>query len=231
MLPVVILCGGISTRLQPLTAHKPKSLIDVIGKPFIDHQLNLLKENHVQNVILCIGKYGEQIRDYVGTGEKWGVSVKYSDDGKLLLGTGGALLHAYDILPHEFILINGDSYLDFDYNKAVKRYYDYKLPMLITIFPVTISATGYGNIRLHHGKIVEYNKSGNYMDYIDYGFTIMQKNIIDNYKKSNSFDLSIIYSDMINKKLVSCYLPPKVFHEIGSFEGLELTKKYIRGKL
>jgi len=236
MIPVVILCGGLSTRLYPSTIDKPKSMIEIFGKPFIDHQLTLLQKNDVKEVILCIGKFGEQIKSYVDNGERWNMSVKYSDDGERLLGTGGALLNAYPILPDEFILMYGDSYLDFDYTKAIKRFYYSKEPLLLSIFPVNLlKIPCHGNIYEKYGRIFDYNKNADF-PYVDYGFTIMKKEVLSKFfiplpVDIIPLDLSIIYKNAIRNGIVSCYVPPKVFYEIGSPEGLTLATEYIRSKI
>ena len=232
MMPIVVLCGGTSTRLQPLTAKKPKSMVKVLGKPFIDHQLTLMQENDVKKVILCIGKFGDQIRDYVGNGKKWGMSVKYSDDGEQLLGTGGALKNAYDMLPEEFIVMNGDSYLDIYYNPIVQKFIESKKPLLMTVYPVLDGS--YKNVHVRYGKIINYDKTGKNPDLncIDYGFTPMKKWLLKHIP-DGIFDFSVIYSNAIALKDAACYKSPKVFHEMGSYEGLEETTQYIkfRGKL
>src|SRR5262249_4931146 len=105
MLPVVILAGGLGTRLHPLTERIPKSLLPVAGRPFIYHQLELLREQGVARVVLCVGHLGGQIRDAVGDGRRFGVAVEYSFDGGQLLGTGGALREALPLLGSAFFML------------------------------------------------------------------------------------------------------------------------------
>src|ERR1700734_2407964 len=97
MLPVAVLAGGAASRLHPLTKATPKSLVEVAGKPFIVHQLNLLRREGVERVVLCVGHLGEKIEEFVGD---------------RLLGTGGALRHALPLLGKAFFVLYGDSYLD-----------------------------------------------------------------------------------------------------------------------
>src|SRR5437868_13487271 len=92
--PVVILAGGMATRLGDITRATPKALIDVNGEPFVAHQLRLLKERGIDQVLLCVGYLGEQIVEQVGNGRGFGLGVQYSFDGPRLLGTGGVIKKA-----------------------------------------------------------------------------------------------------------------------------------------
>ena len=62
MISIAILAGGLATRLHPITQMRPKSLIDIAGKPFIFRQLDYLKKKGIQHVVICVGHLGEMIR-------------------------------------------------------------------------------------------------------------------------------------------------------------------------
>ena len=109
MTSVAILAGGLATRIRPLTEKFPKSLIDINGRPFIDYQLQMLKANGLSDVVLCVGYEGRQIEDHLGDGARHGLKVRYSYDGRELVGTGGALRKALPLLSDPFLVIYGDS--------------------------------------------------------------------------------------------------------------------------
>ena len=111
-LPVAILAGGLATRLRPLTERIPKALVDVAGKPFVEHQLDLLRRHGVNRVVLCVGYLGDMVEAALGDGSRWGIDVRYAFDGEMLLGTGGALRKALPLLGENFLVLYGDSYLD-----------------------------------------------------------------------------------------------------------------------
>src|SRR5690349_19498755 len=118
-----ILAGGLATRLRPITEKIPKSLVEVAGKPFIDHQLTLLQIKGFKRVVLCLGHLGEQVAEVVGDGRRWGLTVEYSYDGPVQLGTAGALRQARSLLGEVFWALYGDSYLNFNY-RAVSEYFE-----------------------------------------------------------------------------------------------------------
>ena len=97
--PVAILAGGLATRLWPITQTIPKALVTIAGKPFLEHQLGLLRQQGVSRVVLCVGHLGEMIQDAFGYGS--GIEIAYSFDGPVLLGTAGAVRQALPMLGPE----------------------------------------------------------------------------------------------------------------------------------
>src|SRR5689334_12852457 len=120
--PAALLAGGLATRLRPITEKVPKAMVEVAGRPFIDHQLALLRRNGVRRVVLCLGYLGEQVERHVGDGSDRGLEVRYSHDGERLLGTGGALLRAAPLLGPAFWVLYGDSYMDIDYAAVLRHF-------------------------------------------------------------------------------------------------------------
>jgi len=117
-IPIAILAGGLATRLRPITEKIPKSLVPVAGKPFLAHQLELLRARGIKRIVLCIGYLGEMIQKDFGDGSAYGVHLDYSFDGPKLLGTGGALKRALPKLGNEFFVLYGDSYLPIEYKPS-----------------------------------------------------------------------------------------------------------------
>ncbi len=105
----VILAGGYGKRLKPLTDEKPKPMIEVLDKPIIEWQIKWLKNNGIDDIIICVGYMKEHIINYIGSGSKWSVKVGYTVEDEPL-GTGGALKNAEALLSREesFFMLNGD---------------------------------------------------------------------------------------------------------------------------
>ncbi len=230
MPPIAILAGGLATRLHPITLTIPKSLVEVAGKPFIFHQLKLLKHKGISEVVLCVGKYGDQIQDYVGDGNDWGLKVDYSFDGPIQLGTGGALKKATKMLPDVFFVIYGDSYLDTDMLPVFEKFRAEGRPSLMTVYHNN-NKYGKSNILFENGEIVRYDKvltSG--MEHIDYGLSLFEKKVFDEWPQDKAFDLSEVHTRLIQRKEVSAFEVSERFYEVGSHEGLKETAEYIKNK-
>ncbi len=109
----VILVGGPGTRLQPLTYSKPKSMVPILNKPFIEYTIAYLKQFGINDIILTLSYLPEVIRDYFGDGSGLGVRLTYCVE-KDPMGTAGAVKNAEQYLHSTFIVLNGDIFTDLD---------------------------------------------------------------------------------------------------------------------
>jgi len=228
MFPVVIIAGGLATRMRPLTEKIPKSMLDINGKPFIEHQLKLLSSKGVTNVILCLGFLGEQIKDFVKDGRRFNINVDYSFDGKKLLGTGGAIKNLSVKLPENFFVLYGDSYLNIDYKTVEEAYKKAGKKALMTVYK-NEGKFDASNVVFKNDEIVLYSKKIKTpeMNYIDYGLGVFNKSVFDELPEDENFDLAYIYEKLsLNKELSGCEVFER-FYEAGSPRGLEDLKKIL----
>src|SRR4051812_46909940 len=119
-LPVIVLCGGLGTRLRPAVCDRPKALAPVGERSFLAMQLELLRARGARHFVLCVGHQAEQIEAAFGDGSELGVRIDYSHDGPQLLGTGGALKRAERFFAPAAIVVNGDTYIDVDLARLVR---------------------------------------------------------------------------------------------------------------
>jgi mannose-1-phosphate guanylyltransferase len=109
----VLLVGGEGTRLRPLTAHRPKALVPLLNQPLLAHELQLLAAHGVTRVVLAVGYGAEALRQGLGDGSAWGVSLTYVEDPRPL-GTAGAIRNVREHLDGPFVCMNGDLVYDVD---------------------------------------------------------------------------------------------------------------------
>jgi NDP-sugar pyrophosphorylase family protein len=121
-LPVLILCGGLGTRLLPVLADRPKALAPIAGRPFLELQIGLLRDQGARHFVLCVGHRAAQVREEFGDGSRLGVRIDYSIEGDRLLGTGGAIRLAERFFDPAAVVVNGDTYLDVDHNRVVRHH-------------------------------------------------------------------------------------------------------------
>jgi NDP-sugar pyrophosphorylase family protein len=230
--PVVILAGGLATRLRPITEKIPKAMLDIAGKPFIDHQLNLLKEKGIENVILCVGYLGEMIEAHIKNGSAYNLQVTYSYDGDKLLGTGGALRNIGERLPDTFFVLYGDSYLDIEYQKVENAYRLSGKKALMTVYR-NEGRWDSSNVIFQNNELIRYSKKNKTeeMNYIDYGLGILNKQIFKEFENVTAFDLAGIYEKLAEEKQLFGYEVFERFYEVGSKEGIKELEQKISGKV
>ncbi len=229
-LPVAILAGGVANRLRPVTSIIPKALVPVAGEPFVSHQLRVLRRQGVSRVILCVGYLGEQVRDFVGDGGRFGLDVAYSFDGDVLMGTGGALRLAMPLLGDAFFVLYGDSYLDVALAPIALAFRRHGLPALMTVFR-NEGRWDTSNVLFDGTRVVRYDKRAPSaeMRYIDYGLGILTAEVLARESAERPFDLSDVYAVLATSGRLAGYEVTRRFYEIGTPAGLAETDQYLRG--
>ncbi|MBT5868096.1 MAG: NTP transferase domain-containing protein [Nitrospinaceae bacterium] len=226
---LVLLAGGLASRLQPLTEKMPKAMLEVAGEPFISHQLRLFKREGLQDIVICAGHLGNQIEEYVGDGSKFGLKVRYSLDGSALLGTGGAISNALPMLEDQFWVMYGDSFLNISFQPILEYYFSQGCSGLMTVL-LNKNQWDKSNVIFRDDRIVKYSKAGiaSGMNYIDYGLGILNKSAFSLWKLGGKFDLASVYCELVSKGELAGYEVAQRFYEIGSLSGLEETREYVK---
>lgn len=228
---VVILTGGLGTRLKSVAPDLPKALVPVAGKPFVERQFDLLKRNGLVEVLLCVGHYADQIEKHVGDGSRFGMCVKYSyEDPAHLLGTGGALVHALPHLDESFFLLYGDSYLPTDYRAIARAFQNGDRKAMMSVYR-NEGLWDKSNVRVDGDRVVFYSKSAKpgEADCIDYGLSAYRKFVIQAYRDVlPPLDLARIQEDLVIRGEMGAFAVPDRFYEIGKPEGLSELEAALR---
>lgn len=234
LLPCVILAGGLGTRMWPLTERLPKALVPVLGRPFIEWQLEWLRSLQVTDVLLSIGYRGAQVRDHVGDGRRFGLRIRYVDEGASLRGTGGALRLALDrrLLPDAFFVLYGDSYLKLDLADVERVWRESGLPALMTVFP-NGDRWDQSNAAFEHGLVLRYDKGhrerhGPRMRWIDYGLSILTSDVVREGVPEGAADVADLFRTLAREGKLAGYEARHRFYEIGSPDGLAALEAHLR---
>ncbi len=231
---VVVLMGGLGTRLKEYTKNCPKSMVEVEGKPFFDYQLNLMVKQGFKKFLFLVGFGGEQIEDYYGDGAELKISITYCYDGERLLGTGGAIRRAYHLLEEEFMVIYGDSFMDIDYEETIYRFALGKEEGKESLMTVLRNKNLFdkSNVLIKEGTLLLYDKHNPIpeMEYIDYGICLYLKKLWRDYEDGEAFDISKIQKEQSILGKMAVHIVTKRFYEIGSQKSLEEFSEYVKGR-
>jgi NDP-sugar pyrophosphorylase family protein len=226
----VIFAGGLGTRLRPFTYEIPKVMIPVREKPFLEYILKLLKKNGLDKIVLCIGYLGKQIEDYFENGRSLGIDIRYSyEDENKLLGTGGALKNAEQLLDDEFVVLNGDTFLDINYQDLISFFHEKgKMGVLAgflnnpKIMPNNMEIDG-------KNKVINYNKEMEIKNNcVDAGVSVFKKNILNLISENKKVSLETeIYPLLIRQNEFFVYPTDRRFYDVGTFERLKIFSQII----
>jgi NDP-sugar pyrophosphorylase family protein len=224
--PVCILAGGLGTRLGEAVRETPKSLLQVAGRPFLLHQLELLAAHGAQEVVLCVGYLGEQVAERIG-GEQFGIRIAYSDDGPGPAGTLGAVRRAAPLLGERFLVLYGDTYLRLDYRAAAAAWARSGLPALMTVLRWNPA-----NADFDGERVTAHDKRSPLptMRWIDYGLGGLTSEALERVAEELT-DLSDLYGELARRGELFGYEASERFYEIGTPETLSETDAFLSGRL
>lgn len=232
----VILAGGLATRMRPRTLTTPKFLLEVAGRPFAAWLLERLASCGYDEALVCVAHLGDDVRAYVGDGARFGLSVRYSDEGPTLLGTGGALRNALDDLAPTFLVTYGDSYLPFDYAaplRLLERAGDadgvmsaYKNDGKWDASNVAIRSDARGD-----AWIARYEKGATdpALDHIDYGALALRREVVAALPPGVPSGLDRVQHDLAARGRMRAIVATERFFEIGSEAGLDALERELSG--
>ena len=172
---VAILAGGLGKRLRPLTADRPKALVEVCGRPIVEWQIELLKRRGFREFVILAGYRWERLVQHLGSGKNLGVKISYVVEDEPL-GTGGAIKNAEHVLRDDmFLVLNGDVITDLDPTKLIEIVTeDHKSVAGIALVPMR---SPYGVVKVSNGYVEEFVEKPRLDYWINAGVYVMKPEI------------------------------------------------------
>ena len=221
----VIFCGGRGERLRPITDTIPKPMVDVNGKPFLEHLINQLKTQGISEFILCAGYKKEVIEDYFGDGAKFGVKIKYSR-GPLEWEQAKRLWEAKDLIDDYFLMLYADNYVPaFNLNNATEFYFSKGKALSLVIF----SKTEKNNLKIDENNLITvYDKTRTEvgLNYVELGYMIANKEKVFEEIDGTNVSFQEIIKKLVAKKEVAGLITRFKYQSISDIERLNKTKEY-----
>jgi NDP-sugar pyrophosphorylase family protein len=200
----------------------------VAGRPFIEHQLELLRREGVRRVVLCLGHFGEKVAAHLGDGRAFGLALQYSSDGERLLGTGGALRQAAPLLGRVFWVLYGDSYTDVPLAPMLGAFAASDAWGLMAVLR-NEGRWDRSNVLFREGRLLCYDKHAPSpeMAHIDYGVALLRLEALERIPPQQPYDLADLYRSLVEEERMIGYEVTRRFYEIGSPAGLEETRAHL----
>jgi len=221
-LQTVILAGGTGKRVFPLVVNKPKPMFKILGKPLIEHVIEILKEASLKDFIIVVGHNGEQIREYLADGSKLGVNIDYTVQKKAL-GMANALETTKGLVEDNFFVVNADDIFESSLiEEMAKQFKEDSADIVLSCKPVE-ETWKFGIIRVEDDKVTDFvekpPRGQEPSNLAVVGVYIMTKRIFDYYKKIPVSDHQ--YEDAIQK-----FIQNKNVVKAVSYDGFFAGYKY-----
>jgi len=227
----VILCGGLGTRLRPLTDNLPKPMVQVNDKPFLHHLLMQLSEQGIARFALLTGYLGETIHEYFGDGSRWGWSIRYSH-GPAEWDTGRRIWEARGLFDTQFLLLYSDNFVQFSLRRLKVLHQRQNVPITLLLAP-----KAKGNIRVSaEGRIEAYDKSrsGEGFDYVEVGYMLIERDLVleDFPSKEGfpNFNFSALLQIFAQQSRIAGLVVLDPYHSISDPARLQLMCEYLKQK-
>ena len=219
----LIMAGGEGADLRPITYEIPKPLIPVHGRPILEHQINMLKKNNIDNIFVAINKNQDSIRDKFGDGSKHDVRIKYLVEEKPL-GTAGALSMIKDKINTSFIMMNVDTLISPDIHEVID--FHKKQRTAATIVLATASdPTSYGVVRMRGEKVLEFVEKPKQApsNLINAGMTVFEPDVFR--YVFGKMMIKDLFQKLCKENQLSGFLHDGPVFDVGTHEGYEKAIK------
>lgn len=229
---VVILCGGLGTRLKGVVNDRPKPMAEINGLPFLDILIDYVANCGFTRFILCVGYKGDFIKKYYEDKEN-GLTFFVSQEDKPL-GTAGAIKNAEPFIKSDiFLVLNGDSFCPININDFLTFHINKKALLSIALTH-TEHSSDYGIIRINDNqKILSFTEKTrvNNISLINAGVYFFDKTILKEIKTGQKVSLEYdLFPAILNKDIYG-YVTNEKLIDIGTPERLEMAKEYfLKGK-
>lgn len=222
----LILAGGFGTRLKDVLKDVPKPMAPVMGKPFLEYQIRLLREQGINEIILGVYHMSDQIKSYFGNGKRFAVEITYSEENTPL-GTAGAIKNAQKYLDDTFIVLNGDSYSPVDI-KEMLNFHRAKKSKFTICLTKTDDTAHYGSVSMDGSKLSAFlEKSDSKTGVINSGIYMFEPEIFDYIESDKNVSLEKeIFPKLVSAGLLYGYNSDSYFMDIGRPETYAKFKDY-----
>lgn len=227
----VILAGGKGTRLGPLTLTRPKPMVEILGKPFLEYQIAQLREQGFKRVLLLLGYLPEMVRDYFADGRAFGIKIEYSVSA-VEDETGRRLKLAEPFLDPYFLLMYCDNYWPMSMIRLWQRYMAAGAPAMITVYS---NKDGYtrNSVRVEaDGFVSVYDKTCSHpgLNGVEISYAILSKKIIRTLSDANVLFETAVYPTLAERRELSAFVSDHRYLSVGAPHRLPLTEEFFRRK-
>jgi histidinol-phosphate phosphatase family protein len=224
----VILAGGRGERLRPFTDIRPKPMLEIHGRPFLEYQLEMLRGQGFERVMLLLGYLPEVVQDYFGDGGRWGLHIDYSI-GPVEDNTGRRIKRAEPLIDPHFLLLYCDNYWPMRMDRMWERFQQSGAPAMLTVYR---NADGYTRNTLRvdpDGYIAVYDKQRHAPDLqgVEISYGIFDRELLSMLPEENVSFEETLYPVLAKRRQLVAYITEHRYYSVGSAQRLPLTEMFL----
>jgi NDP-sugar pyrophosphorylase family protein len=221
---VVIMAGGDGARLRPITYEIPKPLIPIRGRPVLEHQINMLKSYDVRRIIIATDRSEDKLREYIGNGGKFGVSIDYVVEQKPM-GSLGALQLMKDSMRNTFAVLNVDTLVSMDIAEMY-NFHKKEGKLATMLLANSDNPEAFGVARMRGSSIVEFleKPKGATTNLINAGFYILEPGALKFIQKKKTMTADL-FRQLAKDNQLSGFVHDGAIFDVGTHEGYEKAIK------
>lgn len=188
---IVLMAGGLGKRLSPLTNDAPKPLLHVGDKPILETIIESFVRHNFYRFYISVNYKAEMIKEYFGTGKKWGVEIRYIHEDQPL-GTAGALALINERPKSPMIVMNGDLLTRVNFNHLLDYHYKKQASATMCVREYDVQVP-YGVVRLEGDKIKSIDEKPIHRFFVNAGIYVLNPSLIDSIPKAQPFDMTSLF--------------------------------------
>jgi dTDP-glucose pyrophosphorylase/predicted transcriptional regulator len=221
---VVLMAGGLGTRLQPLTNDCPKPLLPLGDKPILETIIENFAEQGFERIFLSVNYKAEMIKNHFGTGERWGVEVDYLHEN-IPLGTAGALSLLPEKPSEDIIVMNGDLLTHTNFDSLLKFHVDHGADATMAVREYDFQVP-YGVVSLDDTGIQAIEEKPVQKFFVNAGIYVLSPDALEHLPAETFFDMPNLFEHLIESgKSTVAYPLREYWIDIGRLEELERAQK------
>lgn len=224
---VVIMAGGKGTRLRPLTKDIPKPLLEVGGKPILEHNIRRLAKYGMDDFWISVNYLGEQIEQHFGNGNGQNLCIEYIWENEPL-GTAGAMSKVKNF-KHDYVLLtNSDLLTNLDYEEFFLKFIDKGADMAVVTIPYNVDVP-YAVLETSNGHIMNFKEKPTYTYYSNGGIYLMKRKVVDYIPHDKFYNTTDLMKKLIEDgKKVFSYPHSGYWLDVGKHEDFEKAQEDIK---
>jgi len=206
---VVLMAGGLGSRLMPLTENIPKPMLKVGGKPILQVILESFRSQGFSNFVVSLNYLGHLIKDHFGDGTKWGVNIEYVEEEKQL-GTAGALSLLKNKIDTPLIVMNGDILTKVDFRQLIQFHEEHKAQATMCVREYHVEVP-FGVIENDGHRIRSLQEKPRHRFLVNAGIYVIEPDVLGHVPENEHLDMPSLISSLVDRGQHACLFPMREY--------------------